>query len=192
MRRGEESSGASPRLRLGDSLRPGRMLSLTSYHNPPTNLLRRLLCLSLCLVGILASSEGLKAGITALREADRHHLLQDNFQIIRHVADIPPGVRQAFAEKAKLSQFHMADPGQPFQLTCIVTTPDLPGRRLIFAGISPGYCFIHYEHGGIAYGCDVELFRLVDNVKANFIWGETFHHAFNSLEQLRGFLATKK
>jgi len=160
------------------------MISLTSVHNPPHNLLRRLLLLPAFLVFILTASGSLHAGITRLSEADRQHLLEDNFQMVYQVADIPPGVRQAFAENAKVP-FHMADPGRPFLISCIVTDPELPVRRLVFAGISPDYCFIHYELGGINYGWHVVLFRLAGNGKANFIWGATCGQAFPSLEQLR-------
>jgi hypothetical protein len=161
------------------------MISVKSLPNRLTDRLRRLLLLSLGSVGILTLAGIINAGISALSEADRNQLLKENFQLVHRVADLLPGVRQAFAEHAKVAPFRMADPGQPFQVTCMVTNPDLPLRRLIFAGMSPDYCFIHYEQGGIAYGFHVELFRLVSNGKANFIWEVTFRRAFDSLELLR-------
>jgi hypothetical protein len=49
-----------------------------------------------------------------------------------------------------------ADPNEEFQETDVISTPPLPWRRLIFAGVSSRITFIYYEKGG--YTLDRHLF----------------------------------
>jgi hypothetical protein len=45
----------------------------------------------------------------------------------------------------------IADPGQPFQVTDVITVPSLPIRRMSVAGCSQDHCLVYYERGGIAH-----------------------------------------
>jgi len=98
--------------------------------------------------------------ITTLSEADKQHLLNDKFTVVNKVLDIPgPVLGRLLGGK---SMDAMADPGQPFQETDVVMGRPLPFRRLIFAARSKNYCLVYFEHGGIAYGTAVALYRLSD------------------------------
>jgi hypothetical protein len=67
----------------------------------------------------------------------------------------PPGIR-AFLKK----QYEpMADRGQPFNDTDVVTHP-APFARFIRGGKTGPYWFLWYEHGGIAYWKKVEVLEV--------------------------------
>jgi len=68
------------------------------------------------------------------------------------------------------SRIAIADPGEKFEVTDVITDPDLPTRRLIFAGVAQDRAFIHYEEGGIAHSYIVELFRLESTYIAVGLW----------------------
>jgi hypothetical protein len=78
----------------------------------------------------------------------------------------------------------MADPGERFEATDVITDPNLPRRRLIFAGVSQDRAFVHYEEGGIAQSYIVELFRLEPSGTAVGIWHGYFGPA-KSLDEIR-------
>jgi hypothetical protein len=64
----------------------------------------------------------------------------------------------------------MCVPGKRFEATDVIPDPNLPTRRLIFAGVAQDRAFIHYEDGGIAHSYVVELFRLEPSETAVAIW----------------------
>lgn len=113
--------------------------------------------------------------------------MEDHFRMVKKVADLPTGVITAFAEHTKQSPFRMADPGEEFQVTDEVMKPNLPGRRLVFAGISDGYCVVQYESGGIAHLWWVVLFRLSSSGPAKVVWAasEPKWGGFATLSDLR-------
>jgi hypothetical protein len=85
-------------------------------------------------------------------------ILDGVFDIVTSVNRLPTPVRSAFAVLARQSSFEMADPDQNFQVTDFITRKGLPWRRLIFAGISAGKCFLHYEKGGRGHSYYVVVF----------------------------------
>jgi len=52
----------------------------------------------------------------------------------------------------------IAEPGQPFQSTDVVSGERLPWRRLAFAGHNPNLWIVCCEHGGYAYHHDLFVF----------------------------------
>jgi hypothetical protein len=68
------------------------------------------------------------------------------------------------------SRVAIADPGEKFEATDFITDPDLPRRRLIFAGVAQDRAFIHYELGGIGLSYVVELFQLKSPDVAAELW----------------------
>lgn len=99
------------------------------------------------------------AAVTNLTAHDKRAILAEPFKTLKTTTEIPTTVR---AEMVKLNNnydFDMAEPGQPFQATDVVTQK-LPARRLIFAAASNNYCVVHYEQGGIAHFNTVVVFRL--------------------------------
>ena len=103
----------------------------------------------------------------ALLAVDKQHVLNDNFTVVNKVPDIPGPVLGILLGNKSFDT--MADPGQPFQETDVVIGKPLPFRRLIFAARSANYCLVYFEHGGIAYGTEVSLYRLSDP-KVVLVW----------------------
>jgi hypothetical protein len=66
--------------------------------------------------------------------------------------------------------FELADAGQPFQVTDVVTDKKLPGKRLIWAARLPGYMVVHYETGGIAHSYHVMVVAIDSAKKAHVVW----------------------
>ena len=75
----------------------------------------------------------------------------DNCTMKHHVsslfrfADLPEAVRTDLTDRAGT----LADRGEPFNSTDVVTNGDGPGRRFIRAVQSEDNLFVWYEHGGI-------------------------------------------
>ncbi len=129
---------------------------------------------------------------TPLSAVDKKHLLEDNFVLVRTVAAIPQSVREKLLGKEVLSG--MADAGQPYQITDYITGPKpLPFRRLIYAGTSPGYCFVYYEGGGYGTYQEVSLYRLMPG-QAVFAWQANLRDQsrYLTLAQLQSAVAESK
>jgi len=80
------------------------------------------------------------ASITKLlSEAKEYTLREDAFSGISSVKEIPASVLMKFAEIAKDPNLKIANPGETFQVTDVISEEGLPSRRLIFGGISKDY-----------------------------------------------------
>lgn len=104
-----------------------------------------------------------------MSSAERREFLNADYRIVRKVADLPAGMQKLYTAKGG-SRIAIADPGEKFEATDVITDPDLPRRRLIFAGVTQGRAFIYYEEGGIAHSYIVELFRLESPDIAVGLW----------------------
>jgi len=128
------------------------------------NFLVGVACLALLALNVPSYAGGIR-----LHPEDKKHLLQDRFQIINKVENLPASVQSEFAHLVHERTFQMANPGQEFQVTDFIQKQGLPFRRLIFAGVSSQYCLVHYEMGGIGHGYYMVLFRLSKD-KVSFAW----------------------
>jgi hypothetical protein len=104
-----------------------------------------------------------------MSSAERREFLNADYRIVRKVADLPAGIRKLYTVKGG-SRVAIADPGEKFEATDVINDPDLPSRRLIFAGVAQDRAFIHYEEGGIVHSHMVELFRLESPDIAVGLW----------------------
>ncbi len=104
-----------------------------------------------------------------LSATEKAHLLDGDFTIEYKVERLPGSLKSAFARLAKQPEFKMANPGEKFEATDDISDPGLPNRRLIFAGVSKNRYFIHYEHGGIGYHCDVVVFDVNPEGEVSFL-----------------------
>jgi hypothetical protein len=104
-----------------------------------------------------------------MSSVERRAFLTADYRLVQKVADLPAGMRKLYTVKGG-SRVAMADPGERFEATDVITDPDLPRRRLIFAGVAQDGAFIHYEEGGIAHSYIVELFRLESPDLAVGLW----------------------
>ncbi len=104
-----------------------------------------------------------------MSSVERQTFLTADYRIVQKVADLPAGIRKLYTVNGG-SRVAIADPGERFEATDVITDPDLPRRRLIFAGVAQGRAFIHYEEGGIGHSYIVELFRLESPDLARGLW----------------------
>src|SRR5687767_13867089 len=88
---------------------------------------------------------------TALSEALRAHVKNDQFGIVTSVRGLPLGVRNELQTMFGSQTLDIAEPGAEFQVTDVIAKANLPIRRLIAAGCSTEYCLVYYERGGIAH-----------------------------------------
>jgi hypothetical protein len=122
-----------------------------------------------------------------MSSAERQTFLTADYEISRTVAELPAGIRKLYTVKGG-SRIAMADPGERFEATDVTSDSNLPGRRLIFAGVAQDRAFVHYEEGGIAHSYIVELFRLEPSGTAVGIW-RGYCGPAKSLEDIRRLMA---
>jgi hypothetical protein len=122
-----------------------------------------------------------------MSSAERQTFLTADYEISRTVAELPAGIRKLYTVKGG-SRIAMADPGERFEATDVTSDSNLPGRRLIFAGVAQDRAFVHYEEGGIAHSYIVELFRLEPSGTAMGIW-RGYCGPAKSLEDIRRLMA---
>jgi hypothetical protein len=108
------------------------------------------------------------ADVTKLPAEDRSMLLvSSRFHKVHSTSELPStNVALCTGGKARL-----AEPGQNWNPTDVVTDPTLPGKRLIWAAVGGEYYVVHYERGGIAHTFHILVATLAkDNVKPNVVW----------------------
>ncbi|HEX5490913.1 MAG TPA: hypothetical protein VFX07_06615 [Candidatus Udaeobacter sp.] len=103
--------------------------------------------------------------MTKLSANDRK-ILQDSsrFHEVHSTADLPPAIVALCGDK-------VAEPGQNWNATDVVTDRTLPAKRLIWAAIGGDYYVVHYERGGIAHTYHVLVAKIAkDETKPKIIW----------------------
>lgn len=109
------------------------------------------------------------AEVTKLSAEDRK-VLQDlsRFHEIRSTVNLPSAIL-ALCEGG--GDGKLAEPGQKWNATCVITDPTLPGKRLIWAAVGGEYYVVHYERGGIDHSFHVLVAKLTkDEAKPKVIW----------------------
>jgi hypothetical protein len=144
--------------------------------------------LLLCAIGVALTSctaAGSQAPDNAALPASlRAHLQGDRFQIFASLRGLPFGVRDALQGQFGASTLDIAEPGAPFQATDVVTTPNLPARRLVAAGCSTDHCIVYFERGGIAHTWHVMVFHWTP-AETRFEWGGTPAGGLTTIDQVR-------
>ena len=65
----------------------------------------------------------------------------------------------------------LAEPGQKWNATCVITDPTLPGKRLIWAAVGDDYYVVHYERGGIDHSFHILVAKLTKvDAKPRVVW----------------------
>jgi hypothetical protein len=124
-----------------------------------------------------------------LSRSEKEHILDGSFTIVAATEDLPPKVKLAFAEITRQNSFALANPGQKYQVTDVVSDTNLPSRRLAFAGVKDGEWFIHYERGGRGHGYDVIVFKIEPQHQVQFLWGGAGFQGAKNLDELRKMIA---
>jgi hypothetical protein len=113
----------------------------------------------------------------------RRDFLNADYAILSKVSDLPAGIKKLYTVSGT-SRVAIADPGRKFEATDLITDPDLPKRRLIFAGVAGDRVFIHYERGGIGLSYVVALFQLKSPDLAVGLWSG-YRGPAKDLEELK-------
>jgi hypothetical protein len=101
-------------------------------------------------------------GAPTLAKSDVENLLAAKYELVRHVRQVPPVLRQSFANFTGLP-FDMNDPGDPMSTDEI--TAGVPSRQLIFAAVGKGSAVLVYEQGSFASYPNVVVFSYGNDAK---------------------------
>src|SRR5438132_13250923 len=102
--------------------------------------------IGLCLLFALVIQSSCCADVTKLSSEDRR-VLQDSsrFHEVHSTNDLP----SAIVALCTGDHGRLADPGQKWNATDVITDPTLPRKRPISAAVGGEYYVVHYERGGI-------------------------------------------
>jgi hypothetical protein len=150
---------------------------------------KRVITLAALVLGFFCTVAGAQQFHKQLSRTEKEHILDGAFAIVGTTEEIPPKVKQAFAEITREHSFALANPEQKYQATDVVSEPGLPFRRLVFAGVKDDEWFIHYERGGRGHGYDVVVFKVEAQHRVQFLWGGAGFHGANNLGELRKMIA---
>ena len=109
------------------------------------------------------------ADVTKLSAEDRK-TLQDasRFHELDSTSDLPAAIL-ALCDGG--GDGRLAEPGQKWNATDVITGPTLPGKRLIWGAVGGEYYVVHYERGGIAHTYHILVAKLTkDNAKPKEVW----------------------
>ena len=126
-------------------------------------------CLSLCLLLAAAIQSLCFADVTKLPAEDRKALLNaSRFHEVHATTNLPPAIL-ALCDGG--GDGKLAEPGQKWNATDVITDPTLPGKRLIWAAIGDSYYVVHYERGGIDHSFHILVAKLTkDDAKPKVVW----------------------
>ena len=124
--------------------------------------------LSLCLLFTATIQSLCWADVTKLPAEVRKALLDASpFHEVRATTSLP----FAILALCDGGDGKLAEPGQNWQATDVITDPTLPGKRLIWAAVGDEYYVVHYERGGIAHTFHILVAKLGKNdAKPTMVW----------------------
>jgi hypothetical protein len=109
------------------------------------------------------------ADVTKLPAEDRTALLDaSRFREVHSTSALPSSIL-ALCDGG--GDGKLAEPGQNWNATCVITDPSLPGKRLIWAAVGGEYYVVHYERGGIAHSFHIVVGKLTKNdAQPKVVW----------------------
>jgi hypothetical protein len=122
-----------------------------------------------------------------LSESAWRQFLDSDFRIVTDVKAIPSSVLQTFTEEGGL-RLLMANPGQKFEVTDVISDASVPRERLMFAGVAGDKCFVHYEKGGYAHSYILEIFGPTSTGKVGPLYGGYCDARATNFQDLRSLL----
>jgi hypothetical protein len=114
---------------------------------------------------------------------DEQKVLRDvsRFREIDVATHLPPAIFALCADH----KGRLAEPGQKWEETDVVTDDKLPTKRLIWAVTDGEYYVAHYESGGYAHSFHILVAKLkAGESKPSFVW----HGAGGKLKDFKAFL----
>jgi hypothetical protein len=124
-----------------------------------------------------------------LSKAEKEHILDGLFTSVATTGSMPQNAKQAFRTITDEPSFALADPGQKYQDTDVITEQDLPSRRLVFAGVKGDEWFVHYERGGYVHSYLIVVFKLKAQDQFQFLWGGAGFQGAKDVQELRKMIA---
>jgi hypothetical protein len=121
---------------------------------------------------------------TALSEALRARVNNEQFAIVTSIRGLPLGVRNELQTMFDSQTLDIAEPGAEFQATDVVVKPNLPIRRLVAAGCSIEYCLVYYERGGRPHTWHAALFHWTP-AATRLEWGGTAPGGLANIDAVR-------
>jgi hypothetical protein len=114
------------------------------------------------------------ADVTKLPAEDRKVLLDaSRFHEVHSTSDLP-SVILTLCDGG--GDGKLAEPGQNWNATDVITDPTLPGKRLIWAAIGGEYYVVHYERGGIDHSFHILVAKVTKNdAKPKMVWRAVGH-----------------
>jgi hypothetical protein len=150
--------------------------------------MRRALFLLVLLAAILGGAVTVSAKVTKLDAADRKRLMEaQGPALVLTMREIPEEVVRACAAETIGKEFRLADAGQPFQVTDVISNEKLLSKRLIWGARLPGYFVVHYEHGGYAHTYHVLVVAVDGAEKARVVWSGLVASAVAPLKSYGAF-----
>jgi hypothetical protein len=101
------------------------------------------------------------ADVTKLPAEDRKVLLDASRFHEVHATSALPSAILALCDGG--GDGKLAEPGQKWNATCVITDPSLPGKRLIWGAVGGEYYVVHSERGGIAHSFHILVAKLTKN-----------------------------
>jgi len=126
----------------------------------------RIICF-ICLLMVFLMPSDNPAAVNHLSDSQRKLLADPTlFRPLKSKTEIPPAVL------ALCSDLHgrMADIGQRWEATDVITNDTLPRKRLIWAVVYQDYYIVHYERGGRGHSFHVLLAQTRAGEKADLLW----------------------
>jgi hypothetical protein len=123
-----------------------------------------------------------------LSDSARQHYLEGDFKIVTDIRGLPGAVVQAFTERGG-SRLLIANPGERFEAGDDILDASLPRKRLIFAGVVDGRCFVHFAQGGWGLGYIVEFFGQTPTESMKPLWRGYCKAPAKNIQELRHCVA---
>ena len=101
------------------------------------------------------------------------HLEHDHFESINSLKQFPQSVKDYYKKKnGQDVQQIFAEPGKPFQSTCVRKQGGAPSQSFIVGAKSKNLCLLYYQIGGFALVDTAEVFELKGE-HANNVWSSS-------------------
>jgi hypothetical protein len=124
--------------------------------------------ITICFLLTLTSQVLCVADITKLPNEHRK-VLEDSsrFREVHATTNLPRAIVALCAD----DRGKLAEPGQKWQATDVITDPALPRKRLIWAATADELYVVHYERGGIGHSYHILVATLTKgDQKPNVVW----------------------
>src|SRR5947207_13171611 len=125
-------------------------------------------CIGFCFLLTMVIQSCCFAAVTEQPAAHRK-ILEDSsrFREVMATTNLPPAIVALCADDSG----RLAEPGQKWEATDVITNPSLPRTRLVWAATDDEHYVVHYERGGRAHNFHVLVATLPKGqLKPKVVW----------------------